>query len=355
MEGTGTFSKRDFLKLSGAAAALAGSGRRVFAEPSRTEFAPVRFGVVSDPHLDIRGKNGMKMSAASVACVKQAVAALNREKNLSFVFVPGDLLQDGERENAQAIRDILDGLSVPYFVVSGNHDYAPADPAKRRDGFTYLDSDEFVRFFEGHGYEPGGKHYYARRIVPGLRVVGLDACRPGVKGTFGGLLPEEQLAWLDRQLADHADELNLVFVHHNLVRWSKDEQPGGPKADFAIENGAAVRAVLARHSQAAPVVVSGHRHIGLRCREIDGVNYFVVPSLNSHPMRYGVFTISPRSIAWKTPMVPVPETLLVQARENLLDATWWRPTEYARRSPANDAATLRFYENNPQILGSANI
>ena len=349
------FSKRGFLKLGGVSLAAAWSGRQVFAAPSRTPFSPVRFAVVSDPHLDIHGKNGMKMSAISAECLGHTVADLNREENLAFVFVPGDLLQDGEVENAQVVRDTLDRLTVPYFVVSGNHDYAPADPAKRRDGFTYLTSDEFVRFFEGHGYGTDGKHYYARKIVPGLRVIGLDACRPGVKGTFGGILPGEQMEWLDRQLADHADELNLVFVHHNLIRWSADEQPGGPKADFAIENGAAVRAILSRHSQAAPVVVSGHRHIGLRRKQSGGVNYFVVPSLNSHPMRYSVFTVSNRSIAWKTPMVDVPETLHVQARANLLDATFWRATQLEERTPENDAAVLRFYENNPLILGSAKL
>jgi len=349
------FSKRGFLKLGGLSLAAAWTGRQVFATPSQTAFSPVRFAVVSDPHLDIRGKNGMKMSALSAECLKRTVADLNQETDLAFVFVPGDLLQDGELENAQVARKILDGLAVPYFVVSGNHDYAPSDPAQRRDGFTYLTSNEFVRFFEGHGYEAGGKHYYAQPIVLGLRVIGLDACQPGVKGTFGGVLPKEQMAWLDQQLTDHADELNLVFVHHNLIRWSEDERPGGPKAGFAIENEPEVRALLSRHSQAAPVVVSGHRHIGLHRKESGGTNYFVVPSLNSHPMRYGLFTLSNRSIAWQTPMVRLPETLHLQARKNLLDATFWRATQFEESTAENDAAVLRFYENNPLTLGSAKL
>jgi len=347
------FSKRGFLKLGGLSLAAAWTGRQVFATPSKTPFSPVRFAVVSDPHLDIRGTNGMKMGALSAECLERTVADLNQEKDLAFVFVPGDLLQDGELENARVAKKILEGLSAPCFVISGNHDYAPADPAKRRDGFTYLTSNEFVRFFQGHGYEADGKHYHAHPIVPGLRVIGLDACQPGVKGTFGGILPKEQMEWLDRQLADHADELNLVFVHHNLIRWSEDELPGGPKAGFAIENEPEVRALLSKHAQAAPVVVSGHRHIGLHCKQDGGVNYFVVPSLNSHPMRYNLFSLSNRSIAWKTPMVRLPETVHLQARENLLDATFWRATQYAQRTPANDAAVLRLYENNPQILGSA--
>ena len=86
----------------------------------------------------------MKMSGISSECVKRTVADLNGEKELAFVMVTGDLLQDGEVENAQEIKKYLDQLTVPYYVLSGNHDYIPADPKKRREGFTYMTSEEFV-------------------------------------------------------------------------------------------------------------------------------------------------------------------------------------------------------------------
>jgi len=351
-----TISRRKLLQL-GAISLFSTAlpfGSTAFATPARTSFKPIRFAVLADLHVDLNGKNGVKMSADSAAGLSHTVADLNQEEGLSFVFVLGDLLLDGERENAAFVKATLDKLTVPYYVIAGNHDCAPADLKKRRQGFDYLSSKDFVQFFQGHGYDESGRQYYARQIQPGLRIIGLDTCMPEAD-TWGGVLPEEQLQWLSQELSHHANQLNLIFLHHNLIRWSKDEQIGGDKEKFCIDNDAAVKQLLAQHAQAAPVVFSGHRHIGLHLAEEKGVNYFVLPSLNSHPMRYTVFTLSPQSISWKTPMVEVEELVHIEARENLLNETSWRQKDIAERSPANDADMLRFFENNSMIFGSEKV
>ncbi len=349
-------SRRKLLQLGAASlfSAALPFGSKSFAAASRTPFSPTRFAVISDLHLDLKEKNAMKMSAASAECLNRTVADLNQENGLSFVFVLGDLLLDGERENAEFVKNALDKLAVPYYVIAGNHDYIPADPKKRREGFSYLSIDEFVKFFKGHGYDHSNKRHYALQIQPGLRIIGLDACQPGTDN-WGGILPEDQLKWLDSELSAYSDQLNLIFMHHNVIRWSKDELSGGDKQGFCIDNDAAVKKILAKHAQAAPVVLSGHRHIGLHIAEEDGVNYFVLPSLNSYPMRYAVFSLSNQSISWKTPMVSVAESLHLEAKENFLHETWWRQKEFSEMSLGNDAEVLRLYENNSMIFGSSKL
>jgi len=353
------FSRREFLKIGGmsliAATATMNFGTKVFAESSRTPFDPVQFGIITDPHVDIKGKNAMKMSSISLDCVRKAVEGLNLEEDLSFVMLTGDLLQDGELENAQAIKEQLDQLKAPYYVLAGNHDYDPILPKKRREGFSYMSIEEFVKFFKGHGYDDSLKRYYALQIKPGLRIIALDAELPSEPKTWAGILPEEQLKWLDKQLTDHSNDLNLVFMHHNFVIWSDDELKGGPKQWFCLENAADVREILAKHATAAPVAISGHRHIGLNYKELNGVNYFIAPALNSHPMRYSVFTISNEAISWKTPMVGVPASAHLEARNNLLDAAWWRASQFKERNYFNDNAVLRLYENNDMIFGTKKI
>ena len=103
------------------------------------------------------------------------------------------------------------------------------------------------------------------------------------------------------------------------------------------------------------MAISGHRHIGLNYKELNGVTYFIAPALNSHPMRYSVFNISNQAIAWKTPMVSVSEYNHLQARENLLKAKWWRATQFEESSSFNDTAVLQFYENNSMVVGSKKI
>ncbi len=354
-----TCSRRNFLKLSGMA--LAGSvvplgfGSKLFASPTGVDFGSVRFAVIADMHVDIKGKNGMKMSAISTQCLEKTVTELNQEKDLAFVLVAGDLLLDGELENARVVKKSLDRLKMPYNVISGNHDYIPANPKKHRKDFNYLTSEQFIDFFEGNGYDGSGKGYYALQIKPGLRLIGLDACLPLEPKKWGGVLPQEQMTWLDKQLSDHSDQLNLIFMHHNFIPWSADELPGGPKQWFTIDNDAEARALLSKHSAAAPVVITGHRHIGLNYKELNGVNYFAVPSLNSYPMRYSVFNLSNRSLAWKTQMVSVPESAHLEAKNNLLSATWWREAQFADRTPGSDTSVLDFYENNRMITGSIDI
>jgi len=352
-------SRRELLKqasMSALSAAIAiNFGTKAFATPTDTPFDPLRFAVITDTHLDIDGKNGMKMSAISSECVKRTVADLNQEKNLSFIMVTGDLLLDGEVNNAREIKKHLDLLTMPYYVLAGNHDYMPANPKYRRKGFNYLTIEEFVKFFNGHGYNDSNQRYYAFRIKPGLRLIALDACLPLDPKAWGGVLPKEQLKWLDNQLTKHSNELNLVFMHHNFIRWSADELPGGTKQGFCINNAAEARAILSKHANAAPVAITGHRHIGLNYKEINGVTYFIAPALNSHPMRYTVFNISNQSISWKTPMVSVSESDHLQAEQNLLKAKWWRPTQFQESNAFNDNAVLQFYENNSMTLGSKKI
>ncbi len=351
-----TLSRRDFLKMTGTTilgVTLSGNVlTKAFARPSSVTFNPVRFAVIADLHLDIDGENGMKMSAESVECLRRTVIDLNAEDDLAFVLVLGDLLLDGELENARVVKKYLDKLNMPSYVICGNHDFVPPDPKKHRAGFTYLTIDEFVAFFRGHGYNKSGSRYYAKPIVPGLRLIGLDACLPDNPNHWGGILPDEQLQWLDKQLSEYTDEFNLIFMHHNFIRWSEDEQPGRPMQNFCIDNDVEVKDLLSKHANAAPVVISGHRHIGLRSKEENGVNYFVVPSLNSHPMRYSVFSLTPQSISWKTPMVTALETVHLEARNNLLKADFWRGEQFKARDMVNDMAVLNFYEKPDRIFGN---
>jgi len=348
-------TRRDFFKLGGVAAAAGAlnlaSGSRVFASQSGKDFGSVRFAVISDPHVDIKGKNGMKMSASSLECVTRTVSALNMDDKLKFVMVCGDLLLDGEKENAKAIKAELDKLKAPYMVVAGNHDFAPADVKKHREGFSYLTIEEFAKFFKGHGYDKTGSRYWSQEIQPGLRVIGLDANLPLEMKKWGAIMPPEQLSWLDKELSEHADSLNLVFIHHNLVAWSADELEGGPKEWFCLDNAAEVRKVLEKHVAASPMVISGHRHIGFNIKELNGVNYIASPSVNSHPMRYTVYDVDQTGFTWNTPAVPIDTNIHLEARENLLNATWWRATQFAERNSFTDMEVLSLYENNGMRMG----
>ena len=86
-------------------------------------FEKVRFAVISDPHISIPQQKGVtdgfKLGLQTQMMTENTVAELNKIPDLQFVLVAGDLTQDAEPWNIDALRRTLDGLKVPYFVTLG--------------------------------------------------------------------------------------------------------------------------------------------------------------------------------------------------------------------------------------------
>lgn len=114
-----------------------------------------------------------------------------------------------------------------------------------------LEYPYFVKLLKGHGYDKSMDRYYAHQIKPGLRLIGLDACLPDDPQKWGGMLPKEQISWLDKQLTENKNDLILIMIHHNLVQRTADELAGGPKQWFTIGNANEERELLAGHPKAA--------------------------------------------------------------------------------------------------------
>ncbi|WP_457577976.1 metallophosphoesterase family protein [Desulfomarina sp.] len=267
-------------------------GCRQFTDSPETVFQPVRFAVIADCHIDI--------DEDSIEHIQDAIERLNHVKGLAFVLFNGDLLRDGEVENAEAVRDLLNTLKTEVFVLRGNHDYQPADPQRRKTGVRYLAPDAFISFFKGFGYDKLKKSYYAKQIAPGLRLLALDSCLPDEREKWGGILPAEQLNWLDTQLSSHTGQIHLVFMHHGLIHWNREDREDELKQWYCIDNAGEVRTVLEKNIRATPVAISGHHHISLHNCKLRGINYFTVPPLLPPVPCYTLFTITPEQISWES-------------------------------------------------------
>ncbi|SDP32831.1 3',5'-cyclic AMP phosphodiesterase CpdA [Desulforhopalus singaporensis] len=316
--------------------------------PVEQELAPltkrIKIGVIGDPHVDIRGEDGWRLGASSVSGLTTTVAVLN-EKEPDLVLVPGDLLADGEQENLDRAKAVLDRLHCPYLVVSGNHDYIPADRSRLRRGFNYLSSAEFVGAFTGHGYDDTGKLYWSQKMsAAGLRVIGLDGCLREEKIGWGGVLPQQQLAFLAHEL-QQATRRCIVMVHHSLLHWGDDGNSQKGRW-YSLDNSADVRRILEKYRHKVAMVISGHRHIGLRFQCRNGVPYFVVPSINTYPLRYVMLTLDAEGIGWRTFPVSVAEGCHEKARLGLLASS-----SFAGLDEQQKKKLLLFYENSAQRTG----
>lgn len=172
---------------------------------------------LTDTHIkaERRAAYGHVDTAAFLAA---AVGHLNAfVPSIDAVVVTGDLTDSGSDEEYAALRDILGGLTIPWFVIPGNHD-DPKNLLAAFDGVPYLAAcRKFV--------------HYVIDDYP-IRMIGLDT---SVAGASHGWLCDERLAWLDQQLASDGEKPVFIFQHHppfetgirhmdvqNLLNWRNE-------------------------------------------------------------------------------------------------------------------------------------
>jgi len=339
-------SRRNFLIAAGClfAGQFGGWTRMAVGRSKKSGFQPVRFGALSDSHINVQGVDNWLMGESSSDCLSATVCALNA-LGLDFVLISGDLLHQNVPENLVQAKNILDTLTPPYFVVAGNHDYSTTSRGRQHLSSNTDCITNFIQTFQGHGYDTSGRRYWAAQVGERLRLIGLDGCLCGQSVEYGGYLPEGQLDWLNDQLAGHRDDLHVIMVHHNLVYWGNDHLSKRGRW-FSLDNSSEVRQILEAHNANVYVVISGHRHIGLRARRLNDIDYLTLPSINSYPMRYTIFDLNRNELKWKTIPVPIEPQLHRKAKSNLINADW---IESLNKMDLDQI--LRFYENNIQTTG----
>lgn len=250
-------------------------------------YPAARFAVIGDPHLYDAAALGAEGEAfaAEIAYDRKMVVesaeiigeALRRVKSagVQFLLVPGDLTQEGERANHERFASMLADVErsgVPVYVLPGNHDILNPDAAgfgaDGRQPVPGISPDEFARIYGAFGYgealrrDPGSLSYVAEP-VPGLWLLGIDACRyaenrPGRSPVTGGRLHRESLAWIETALADalRLGKAVIVFMHHGLV----EHFPGQARSfdEYLVEDYPEIGRMLAGYGVRA--AFTGHFH-----------------------------------------------------------------------------------------------
>lgn len=221
---------------------------------------------ISDPHLSTPGAGlyGGYRSDVALARVLERIAALRPRPD--FVWLTGDLVENGTAAEYANLRARLAGLDLPAAAIPGNHDRrAP-----------------FVAALAGTGVRVGAGPFL-HLVVDGLpvRMIGLDS--KGAGGEAAGRLCPDRLAWLDARLAEAPERPTVVFLHHPPFR------TGIVLADaIRCLDGEALAAVIARYP-AVRLVATGHVHRAI------------------HTPWAGTIAQACPSVAWAIPLDLAPE------------------------------------------------
>ncbi len=191
---------------------------------------------VSDLHIKAGGKLSYKVvdtAGLLRACIAHMLAL---PQPPDVVVCTGDLVDFGRVDEYATLREIIAPLTMPVYLLPGNHD----DRAAMRTAFpdhAYLrqSPDEVLYAIEDHP----------------LRILGFDTTVPGKSG---GLASADRLAWLDAKLSEQPVKATLVLLHHPpfpTFIGHMDRQ--------GLENSEGLAQVIRKHPQVERLLC-GHLH-----------------------------------------------------------------------------------------------
>lgn len=203
---------------------------------------PFLIAQVSDMHIKAAGRLSYRIvdtAGMLRACIAHLLA---RRQRPDIVVFTGDLVDFGKPEEYAVLRELLAPLTMPVYLIPGNHD----ERAALRAGFP---AHDYLR-------QSAGFIQYAIEEHP-VRIVGMDTIVPG---QGGGLLCENRLAWLDATLAAQPDKPTVVLMHHppfTTFIGHMDRQ--------GLKGSAALAEVIKRHPQVERLLC-GHLHRPIQAR-----------------------------------------------------------------------------------------
>jgi len=212
---------------------------------------------ISDLHIKVPGALAYR-KVDTAACLRLCVERLNTmSPRPDAVLVTGDLTDFGTVEEYRHVADCLKPLTMPVYLMVGNHD----DRAALREVFDadYLrkvgTGTDFVQF----AFDLGE-----------FRVIALDSQIPH---SSPGTLCDARLQWLERQLDEARGRPVIVALHHPPFATGI-----GHMDDMALDAEAAAKleAVIAKHPNVERVLC-GHVHRPVH-RRFGGTIASIAPS-----------------------------------------------------------------------------
>ena len=187
---------------------------------------------------------------------------------LDFLYLPGDVADNGRPEQYQLVAAALRIARVPAHAIAGDHDMEPGSLAN---------------FYAGLGVAPLPMALTAR----GVRCLFLDVCGPS-QGGPDFRLGTTQLAWLREQLGQVPAGAEVVLFMHTYPADLRDEAERE-----------AVTALVAQHRVA--LVDMGHTHYNELAN--DGTTIYAATrstgQIEEGPVGYSLISLDQSTISWR--------------------------------------------------------
>lgn len=242
-----------------------------------TNASGLRFVQISDDHFLENGANTtFKMIAESPRLLDDAIEQTNEIPNVDFVMFTGDLIDKPFEKELHAVLPHLAKLNAPWYFAFGNHDVCVGG---------YLTKDVYLSILrENNPNFTFKKPYYSFVPKKGYKVIVLDSIID-TSITSNGNIYEEELKWLDEELAKSKKDIVLIFEHVPIV-----EPFSSP--NHRLKNDTVVRETIEKYKN--PIgVFTGHYHAS-KVIQHNNVLYVNSPALVSYPNAFRQVDITER-------------------------------------------------------------
>ncbi len=203
---------------------------------------------------------------------KEAAEDLCAAKGLDAMIIAGDIAENGMPEEFQLFCDELGGMNLRYIACVGNHDI-------RLKPYS-VSSKRFNKFVNTLNNNDDAACLHHSEFVNGVKFIVLGSDRTEFEESY---LSDEQLTWLDSELAAQKGALTFVMVHQPLKLthglpdvWNSPIDSAGSVGDQSD----ALREILGKYKNV--IFLTGHEHTGFgqySYEKIDGFDSVNIPSL----------------------------------------------------------------------------
>ena len=219
---------------------------------------------ISDTHITTRPDTSYKALSSSGAILKDLIYKINDIKGLDFVLFTGDLVDSASYENFELFYNTLSILKYPSLNAFGNHDF-----------YGEMNKEQVLETVKEHNKNYiFDDTYYAITPKTDYRIIVLDSTIKN-QNTSNGKLSDEQLKFLDNELAQNQDKIVVIAMHHPSV------QPF-VSMGHSLLNAYEFNEILLKYKNPI-VVLSGHYHAS-KIRKIGNIVFISTPSTVTYPM-----------------------------------------------------------------------
>ena len=208
---------------------------------------------LSDLHIREPGKLAYGRIETAPYLKRAIDSILRLPQQPQAVVITGDLTDFGRAAEYRHLRELLAPLTMPVYLMPGNHD----------------ERDQMRRSFPDHPYLGSSGFVQFSVAVGSLQLIALDTVDTG---TSAGFLCSERLAWLATELKTNASKPVIIAMHHPPFQ----TLIGHMDAIGLLTGAGELEALVARYPNVERVIC-GHLHRAIQVR-FGGTIAATVPS-----------------------------------------------------------------------------